>query len=83
MSFSVLIDIDAGISSDSASIPNISFDMTEHPMPPLRPTVRRLGAQRFAAQGSLPMPGRWRLQVILPEGRAEILFSTLTQERRP
>jgi cytochrome b561 len=76
-SLSLFIDIDTGIVSEPASMPDIIFDMTDHPMAPQRPNVRRLSSQRFTAQASLPMPGRWRLQVILPQGRTEIPFNIL------
>jgi cytochrome b561 len=82
LSFDLSISVDPGTANTPAPVPTAVFDMTDHPMPPLKPTVARLSGQHFAARGSFPMPGRWQLQVILPQGRTEIQFD-LSQERRP
>jgi hypothetical protein len=83
LAFGLFIDIDPGTAREPASVPDIVFGMTDHPMPPLRPTVRRLGDHRFTAEGAFPMPGRWQLQVILPQGTTEIPFNILTPDSQP
>jgi hypothetical protein len=83
LSFDLSISVDLGIANTPVPVPTAALNMTDHSMPTLRATVARLSGQHFAARGAFPMPGRWQLLVILPQGRTEISFDLLPQERRP
>jgi hypothetical protein len=82
-SFVLLLSAETGAPNALGSLPTVVFNMTEHPMPPLKPTVERLSGPRFAARGLFSMSGRWQLQVILPHGKIEIPFILLSPDRRP
>lgn len=54
--------------------PRMILTMPDHPMDPVVPPVRQIEPGRFGAAGELPMPGRWRLQIVLAGEALEVPF---------
>jgi hypothetical protein len=47
--------------------PRVTLDMVDHAMDEVAPTVRRSAPGAFTATAWLPMAGRWRLSIALPD----------------
>jgi hypothetical protein len=56
--------------------PRMVLDMPEHGMEVLRPRLVRVGPGSYVADASLPMDGRWRLSLELPEVTGVFAFDT-------
>lgn len=57
-----------GRSAPSWVRPSLQFHMTEHVMEPVVPPVVNSASGLYQAEGSLPMAGRWRMRIGLPDG---------------